>query len=58
MVLDMRGRVLHLLRCLWMIQFTPLHDWLVVESIIVMLFVDVPDSFAVNMIWTSDLVVN
>ena len=41
-----------------MIQFTPLHDWLVVESIIVMLFVDVPDSFAVNMIWTSDLVVN
>ena len=57
-VLDMWRRVLGRLKCLWMVKLIPLHDWLVMESIIVMLLVDVPDSLAVNMIWTTDLVVD
>ena len=58
MVLYMWRRVLRLLIFLWMEKLTPLHDWLVMESIIVMLFVDIPDSFAVNIFWTTDLVVD
>ena len=58
MVVDMWRRVLCRLICLWVVKLIPLNDWLVMESIIVMLFVGVPDSFAVNMIWTTDLVVN
>ena len=58
MVLDMWRRVLGRLKCLWMVKLVPLHDWLVMESIVVMLLVDVPDPFTVNMIWTSDLVID
>ena len=58
MVLDIWRRVLCRLICLWVVKLIPLNNWLVMESIVVMLFVGVPDSFAVNMIWTTDLVVN
>ena len=58
MVLDIWRRVLCRLICLWVVKLIPLNDWLVMESIVVMLFVGVPDSFAVNMIWTTDLVIN
>ena len=58
MVLDMWRRVLGRLHNLRMVKLIPLYDWLVMESIIVMLLVDVPDSLAVNMIWTTDLVVD